>query len=173
MKLNGCMSRKIKKQQIKSCTRHEFRVKRMKEENSQIEQQDLNVEKEVNEMKIEISEKSDKLIKKSISYLQIGLWTNVVLSVLVLISILVVFNKSVADRIYALILGTILSFVLIKMYAYIGDYKVFRETKTQQALEDLLDAQKGYYGWIYLLPYIMPILVLVYILVDFMSVGRY
>lgn len=150
----------------------------MKEENNQIEQQDLNVEKEVNEMKIEISEKSDKLIKKSISYLQIGLWTNVVWSVLVLISTLVVFNKSITDRIYALvlyalILGAIISFGLIKIYAYIGDYKVFRETKTQQALEDLLDAQKGYYWWIYVLPYIVVVAVLVYILVDFMFVGRY
>jgi hypothetical protein len=57
------------------------------------------------------------------------------------------------------------------MYAYIGDYKVFRETKTQKALEDLLDAQKGYYLWIYLLPVILIGLAFVaFILGDLMSV---
>ena len=134
----------------------------METRNSQMEQQDLNVEKEVNEKKIEISEKSDRLIKKSIVYLKTGFWTVAVWAALVLISALANLSKSVASGIAALILtGAIFGALLIKMYAYIGDYKVFKETKTQQALEDLLDAQKGYYGFIYLLPLIMTGLALV------------
>lgn len=147
----------------------------MQEENNQIEQQDLNVEKEANEKKIEISEKSDQLMRRSITYLKIGFWTIVVWGVLALISSLANFNRGEASGIVMLLfIGMIFVFLLIKMYAYIGDYKIFRETKSQQALEDLLDAQKGYYGWIYLLPLIFIGLVLVaFILGDFLhAVGN-
>jgi len=147
----------------------------MRTENSQIGQQELNVDKEENEKRIEISEKSDQLIKKSITYLKIGFWTIVVWSVFALISTLVNFSKSGAGGIVALIfIGAIFGVLLIKMYAYIGDYKIFRETKTQQALEDLLEAQKGYYGFVYLLPLIMIGLALVaFILGDFLSSARF
>jgi uncharacterized membrane-anchored protein len=146
----------------------------MEQENRQIEQQDLNVEMEANEKKIEISEKGDQLIKKSITYLQIGFWTIIVWSVLALISALANFSESGAIGIVALIfIGAIFGVLLIKMYAYIGDYKVFRKTKTQQALEDLLDAQKGYYGFIYLLPVIMVGVALVAFILGDLPSGRF
>jgi hypothetical protein len=47
---------------------------------------------------------------------------------------------------FLLFLVSIIVVTLIKMYAYIGDYEIFRKTKTQTALEELLDAPKGYYG---------------------------
>jgi len=132
-------------------------------ENNQIEQQDLNVEMEVNEKKIEVSEKSDQLMRMSITYLKIGFWTIVVWTVLALISALVNFSKSsvVGGIVILIFMGAIFGVLLIKMYTYIGDYKIFKETKTQQALEDLLGAQKGYYRWIYLLPLIIVGLALV------------
>ena len=150
----------------------------MKEENEQIEQQDFNIEMETNEKKIEISEKSDQLMKRSITYLKIGFWTVVVISVLSLIKNIVDFTKygiNVVGVFGLILMGLIFGFLLIKMYAYIGDYKIFRETKTQQTLEDLLDAQKGYYGWIYLLPLIMVGLALVaaFILGDLLSSARF
>ncbi|GHT32700.1 hypothetical protein FACS189434_05100 [Bacteroidia bacterium] len=146
----------------------------MKEENNLIEQQDLNVEKEVNEMRIEISEKSDKLMKRSITYLKIGFWSFLTLFVLQLISVLLLNESNGMGKFITLILvGVIVGFLLIKMYAYIGDYKIFRETKTQQALEDLLDAQKGYYGWIYVLPLILVVVAFVaFVLGDLLSAGR-
>jgi len=129
----------------------------MENTNIQIEQQDLNVEMEVNDEKIAISEKSDQMMKKSITYLTVGFWSVAILMAIQLSSMLLINNNvsgiGIGSNIFAtLIVGGIIAFLLIKMYAYIGDYKIFRETKTQQALEDLLDAQKGYYGWIYILP---------------------
>jgi predicted RND superfamily exporter protein len=134
----------------------------MKTENTHVEQKDLNLEMEVNEKEIEISEKSDRLMKKSIAYLKVGFWTFAVWSVLILISTFVNFSKNaIAGIVVFIFVVLILGALLIKMYAYIGDYKKFKETKTQKALEDLLDAQKGYYGWIYFLPLIMFVVMLV------------
>ena len=124
---------------------------------------------ELNEIKIEISEKSDRLMKKSITYLEIGFWVIAVVCSIPLIFKLMImiltfssFNANMVGEITALILGGgICVFLLIKMYAYIGDYKVFRKTKTQKALEDLLDAQKGYYWWIFVLPWILLCLALI------------
>ena len=132
----------------------------MEKENNQIEQQTFNVEVEVNEKKIEISEKSDRLMKRSIIYLQIGFWTVVgeasVFSLALMSFLLGGGSKWIgAFLVLLLLMGGVFAFWLTKMYAYIGDYKIFRKTKTQQALEDLLDAQKGYYGWIYLFPLII------------------
>ena len=125
-------------------------------ENNKIERQNLNAEKEVNENQIEISDKSDRLMKRSISYLQIGFWFIFIISVISLITNFIIGGIEGVERIVALILvATILVFLIIKMYAYIGDYKLFRKTKTQKALEDLLDAQKGFYWWIFVLPIIL------------------
>ena len=127
-------------------------------ENSQIEQQDLNVEIEVNEEKVVISEKSDKLMKRSITYLKIGFWTFLVIlsgSVISAWAQGIMFGGMGGSLIGPLFVWCILGFLLTKMYAYIAAYKVFRATKTQQALENLLKLQKGYYGWVYLLPLIV------------------
>ena len=133
----------------------------MEKENVQIEQQNLHVETEVNEEKIALSDKSDQLMKKSITYLTIGFWTIVVMLVFGLISVLLVNDgKGKGSQILTLLFGdVVVVFLLIKMYAYIGNYKKFRKSGTQQALEDLLDAQKGYYGWAYILPFILIILI--------------
>ena len=66
--------------------------------------------------------------------------------------------------------GAVFGVFLIKMYIYIGDYKIFRETKTQQALENLLVAQKSYYGVVYVLPLIIiSLALLAFILGDLLS----
>ena len=131
------------------------------------------VEMAVNE-KIEMSEECDRLMKRSIAYLKIGFWTIVVWTVLLLISILGYFSMgiSVLSGILGVIcIGAIFGLFLLKMYAYIRHYKIFRNTKTQQALEDLLDAQKGYYCFIYL---VLPLsIILVYLVVFFLGTSTY
>ena len=106
---------------------------------------------------VDISEKSDELIKKSITCLKIGFSFILFFSALSMISGFVSISKANAGAsgIVALILMSLFFvFLLIKMYAYSDVYKIFRETQTQKALEDVLDAQKGFYWWIFVLPLI-------------------
>ena len=124
-------------------------------------------------MEMEISEKSDKAIKKSITYLTIGFWTLAVWGAFALIASLANFYTLGAGEMITIILvGVALGLLLKNMHSYIKVYKTFRETKTEQAFENLLEAQKRYYGFIYILPLIMiGLAIIASIIGDFQQAG--
>jgi uncharacterized membrane-anchored protein len=133
------------------------------QENDQIEHQDLDVKMEADKQTIEISEKSDYLMYRAITFLKVGFWTVVVFAALAVFSALLHLGKNVLFGIIWLIfIGTVFRFLLVRMYDYIAAYKIFRKTKRKRALEELLDAQQSYYWWIYLLPIILIGLALVW-----------
>ena len=107
--------------------------------------------------KVDISENSNTLIKKSITCLKIGFWYILAFAIYILIFVFISASKVNAGAsaiVVSILMGLFFVFLLIKMYAYSDVYKIFRETQTQKALEDVLAAQKGFYWWIFVLPLI-------------------
>jgi uncharacterized membrane protein YwaF len=113
---------------------------------------------------IEISAKAEKSMKKSIRYLTIFLWTVSCFSALAIVGSVIRFfdgmslhgsSVNVAGLFSTLFMVVLLGVTIIKIYAYLGDYKIFIKHKNQNALDDLLDAQRGFYGWIFLMPLIL------------------
>jgi uncharacterized membrane protein len=122
---------------------------------------------------IEVSEKAEKLMKKSVRYLTIFLWTVSCFSALAIVGSVIIFFYSMSfdGRFYSmrfygssiygsgifptLFMVVFLGVTIIKIYAYLGDYKIFIKHKNQNALDDLLAAQRGFYGWFLLMPLIL------------------
>jgi uncharacterized membrane protein (DUF485 family) len=116
---------------------------------------------------IEVSEKAEKLMKKSVRYLTILLWTVICFSALAIVSnVIRFFNMSWRRQLFGgsvnwaallsiLFMVVLLVVTIIKIYAYLGDYKIFIKHKSENTLDDLLDAQRGFYGWIILMPLIL------------------
>jgi hypothetical protein len=126
---------------------------------------------------IEISEKAGKMMKKSIKYLKVYFWTIIIVSVLVVLrSLLLVVGGLEYGGGTTLLLVTLftlatLGMTLVKTYAYIGDYRIFITSKSPNAWEDMLDAQKGFYGWVFVMPLILIVVsLLLFVLGDVLGV---
>jgi hypothetical protein len=134
----------------------------------------MEIEENISENKIALSEKSDQHIKKSITYLSIGFWVVTIWMVLGLLLGLTSLMKNVSAGIMQIIIALIFGVLWIpRMRSYIKNYKQFKEEKTRLSLESLFNAQRKYYFIVYLFPVLMIVVALVaFILGDLFAALR-
>jgi hypothetical protein len=111
---------------------------------------------------VEFSEKAGKAMRKSVGYLNVYFWTVICFSVLVLLRFMLAtgqFNESGLSagttRLFTFFALALLGVTIVKVYAYLRDYKNFIASKSKRTLEDMLDAQRRFYGWVFVMPLIV------------------
>jgi hypothetical protein len=107
---------------------------------------------------IEVSEKAEKLMKKSVRYLRIGFWMIicfvVIGSVRLFISALMSGNVVMLIPLVFLVVA-LWGVTILKCNDYLKDYSSLIEYKDPITLEYMLDAQRKFYRWIILQPLIL------------------